>query len=234
MRVALLALAACGRIGFDPLADDGRTAVERVPVVVQTGNPPSDGSATIAVPINPTGAGHLLVVATGTYAPPMPVASVHDDQNNTYVSTGMKATSTVGVTEIWYTPSCAANTTMITVAFTGAPTSEAWVLEVAGTDPTSPLDSAAVTSAGAITDPVAAPTVSPTTTHSFIVSALEGANSVAQLHAGSPFTALPTIDGDDTAFAVVSTPGAYGAVWDDVNTTEAFDAITVAFKPASE
>jgi hypothetical protein len=87
----------------------------------------------------------------------------------------------------------------------------------------------ATTDNGVLADPVSAPSITPTTTPAYVVSMIGGAGAVGAIHA--PFTELMPLYGDDTAYVITTTAGAYGAIWDDTN-TGAYEASTVAFKPA--
>ena len=97
---AVLALAACGRIDFDPLAVEG---VEP-PTIVQTSAVLIPSGTAAVLSIAPTGDGHLLVVATSddqftTGA----VTGVTDDAGNVYVSADVGYPHLGGsFGELWY------------------------------------------------------------------------------------------------------------------------------------
>jgi hypothetical protein len=227
--VASLWLTGCGRIGFDALGADSvvpADAAFATPQLVQTQLNGGTGTS-IGVVVTATTANSLVVVATGSWGPSSTIAGVSDDAGNIYVSANARATTGAGAGEIWYASNAAAGATTITVTWISSTNTEAWVAEVSAMDPT-PLDTVAVQSDGVITNPVSAPTVT-TTAPAFVVTMLGGVSSVGAIHA--PFTAMPTLYGDDMAYTIATAAGAYGATWDDAN-VGAYHASTAAFKAA--
>ena len=209
MRALVIFLIGCGRLGFDDPSSDGTTASGIT--VVQTASL-LDSSATVTLDIAPAQLGDMIVVATAAISAGTPVSGVTDDVGDVFASSGIVdscfANSTIG--ELWFANVVVAGATTISVTGSAADDREIWILEVAGIgelDETGKIDNAPATNS------VIAPTVSPSAYPALIVSDLNDPSHIGDLIAGSVFTALPVLHGDDTAYAIVTTPGDYGAIW---------------------
>jgi hypothetical protein len=180
------------------------------------------------IPIAATTAGNLLVVAVTTYSP---VDGITDDavtQSDAFVPSGHVASSSAGLTDIWYARGIRAGATHVFVTLHAPSVLAAWVVEVAGASADNPLDVGAAVANGTGSR-VFAP-VSPTVPHALVVSVVDSIGSVRDLSvdAGQPFVALPKLSGNDVAYFLAHAKGAYGAVWD--STGGEWSASTVAFK----
>jgi hypothetical protein len=236
---AWLLFAACGRIGFDGVADDaapepdtGDAAAVVLPEIknVQTG---MDGPADVTMfGIPSTREGSLLILATvsfeigGTGAL---VSSISSDVGDSFVSVGQVAnwTGDDGRTEIWYAPDGKGGATQLTIQSEAVTQRELWFLEVANMDPV-PLD-AAMAISDHPSDPMpGAPAITPTRRPALVVSIMQISGFLTEDGIASPFIALPVVNGDDAAYAIVTEPGAFGARWTAPG-TDNYAAITAAF-----
>ena len=224
MRAFVIFLIGCGRLGFDDPSTGGTSA--SAIMVVQTASV-LDSPATITLDIAPAQLGDMIVVATAAISAGTPVSGVTDDAGDVFASAGVVdtcfANSTIG--ELWFANVAVAGATTVSVTGTAADDREVWVLEVAGIselDQTGKIDNAPATNS------VIAPTVSPSAYPALIVSDLNDPSHIGDLIAGSVFTALPVLHGDDAAYAIVTTPGDYGAVWANTVTGD-YCAFTAAF-----
>ena len=217
--IALVWIAACGRIGFDDLADapSGDSVPPPPPIaVVQTASNFATTSA-LAVTLSSTGAGSTIIVATGGYNVGSPVLSIVDDVGNIYKSAqSVSVISTIAANdtvEIWYSTTGHAGATSVTVSAAQSQAREAWVIEATGLPITAPLEQvAAISNAPASAFP-ASPAISPTNLPALLVVIGDFAACVTGLEGNSKFTPLPLILGNAAAFLVATSPGDYAATW---------------------
>jgi hypothetical protein len=212
-RAALLAIAACGRIGFDA----GLAVVQTSEMLLTT----NASTVTFA----PTRAGDTLVVATSNIDTTTLLSGIADDANDAFVSANTPFTLAGMVAgEIWYVPSCAAGATTLTIQDSAVIRREIWLLELANSHV---LDQGATTSDGAVSAgaPVVAPQVTPSRVPAVIVSIIN-VDTVSGVSAD--FVALPELNRDDVAYAIVTAPGSYGPLW-STQAGNVYGAATVAF-----
>jgi hypothetical protein len=187
--------------------------------------------ASVTVPLNSaTKAGSTIVVAVGFDSKNgITVTSITDNAGNTYASAGYRAADTncTESADIWYAKNVNAGASQITVnnSSTGVST-ETWVMEFAGLDPTNPLSTGAVlnnqaASTIAQAPPVAAPE------GGVVVSTAIVCNDVSGLTAGSVFTDLAVENTEFTAYYIAKSAGSYGAAWNMSSGT--WCATSVAF-----
>jgi hypothetical protein len=225
---ALVVLAACGRIDFETSTS--------TPAFVQSPAVAKQTSSQIVVPAS-TSAGHLLVVAVDLDKPGAPVMSIDDVAGNTYVSAGARAKdSAVGfATELWYAADTRAFSGDITITLASSNATFVWVAEFAGMATSSPLAAASTLDTGV---PEQGTTTSQTITTTvpdelvFVLNANDA--GVTAIASGNPFTALPVFAGDDSAYAILTEPGTYSAVWTlpDDSTLTTFCTSVAAFYAA--
>ena len=158
------------------------------------------------------------------------VVNVVDDAGNVYVSSNASATASDGDNEIWYARDSLAGATMVTVTWSATSNLELWVAEVSGVDTTNPIDAIGAIPVGTATTTLQAPVVAPSTPHAFVFSVVQGL-SLTGITSGNPFTALPSVEGDDAAYDCTTTLGDYGAEWNE-SSPGPLTAATAAFKAA--
>lgn len=124
------------------------------PEVIQNKRATVNGS-TVAVTLNPTGAGHLLAVLITTDHPSTSVSSMTDNATGgscNYVEAKVLNVDPVsggGFSDIWYCANSKAGATSVSATVSSATGGElnAWVYEVSGLDTSNPLDVSGKTSA---------------------------------------------------------------------------------------
>jgi len=216
----VLLVASCGRIDFDPLGRDGSSG-DVVPAVAQTAAQLGTTQTTQVV-LAPTAPGDLIVVATTNIDTTASLQSIDDDGSNTYVSSG--ATFTCGATlfgEAWYAVALASATT-VTVTSAGAVRREIWIVDVTGPK--------RLLAAVGLDDQVGVEADNPNVAVSepaLVVSSMVVADQIGNELAPG-FTALPMVSEDDAAYAVVTSPGSYGARWSVAAMME-YCGLTAAF-----
>lgn len=226
-RAALLFLAACGRIGFEPQASidsslDGELATDAFvarPELVQARGLRLGGPSTMAIGLAPTRAGSLLVVGTLNFninAIAEPTVSITDDAGNTYVSANCRAlwTGDDGAVEIWYASNARAGATTVTINSAGPTSRSTWVLEFANMDPSAPVDDVGTFNDAPGGGTVAGPSVSPSRPFAVIVSVILISGVVTQVSPGDEFINLEIINGDAAAYVITDRLGTYAASWD--------------------
>jgi len=217
--LGLLALAACGRVGFDALPGDvspdgggGGTTSSCPPALHGVVTKQSGSAAMLTVPITP-GAGDLLVLGMVVYDDTTSVELVTDDAGDVYRSAGARATVPGDAVEIWYAAGVRGGATMVTVKLTSASGGALWASDVSGLRGDPPVIAMQGNVAGGST--LVAPEVITTGADSFVFSiAAISTGTLDNLHAGSAFSALPPQNGDDAAYLFAHAPGRYSAVWD--------------------
>ena len=111
---------ACGRVGFDGVGPPAN--------LVQTGNNNHNAPA-VTVPIAPSMASTLIVVATASFNAGAPVDAVTDDASDTFVSADALSTwhdPTLHDVEIWYSVSGHGGATQIVVSSSVSGVRQAW------------------------------------------------------------------------------------------------------------
>ncbi len=225
MRLALLVLAGCGRVAFDPTCVGSGSAialVQKQALLVKT-NP-------ITVPLAPVHEGDLVVVATTNIDDATTtVGSITDDAGNSYATTMATDTCTSGVTvreEIWAGRALQGGATSLSIMSTAAVGRETWVFEIAGVTHVDVINTVSNGTAGTS---VQAPAVIPTSVPAAVVSMANVPSMVTSLVLGD-FEPQLGLKGDDAAFAVASTPGPYGATW-TIDVSGTYCAASAAFVP---
>lgn len=225
--LALVALAGCGRIGFDAVASDGPDSATWS--LVQ-----SAGGKTGLPALTPTGSGNLVVVAVQLKDSDA-VVSITDDApggSNTYVAIpaahAIDSNAASGV-EIWYaTNSRPGATGVFVVAGVAVEGIVVWEVSWSPTvmvDAVNRLDSQAktVTPSGA--------SVTTTAVGDFVVSVAILEKTALGIHAGNEFTndVLTNANGWAHITSAASAAGIHQAQWDqDVEGT--YCSGTVAFR----
>jgi hypothetical protein len=214
----------CGRIGFDdPVTSKEPAAAITVPQIATL----LDTASTVTVDVAPTQAGDLLIVATVSISAQTHVLAVVDDLGDHFTSAGITdvCDENHALGELWFATAGASGTTTVSVMSSDNDQREVWLLEVAGVtsfDQIAKIDNATATTS------VVAPSVSPDGYPAIVISELNDPSHIGDLAAGSPFMALPLVHGDDAAYAIVTTPGDYGAVWANTVSGE-YCGFTAAF-----
>jgi len=188
--------------------------------------------ASLPVSIAPTAAGSVVIVAvTQDRETTVNVSSIADNAaggGNVYVSAGVRTIDDVcgNTVEIWYATNVKAGATRVTVALDTPAPYELWVMEVSGLSSTAPREAGKTIATQPAATLVSAPLVT-TAGRAFVVSTMASCGDGKQLVGGSAFTALPALNGQDTAYLVTTAAGTYAASWTTTNDTWA--ASTVAF-----
>jgi hypothetical protein len=233
-QVCCLVLAACGRMGFDPIGDVSVDAAgATAPAMVQTSSGHSANGQAITATLAPTGADRVVVIAAVVYDGASSITSIDDDAGTTYVTASARATAGGDATEIWYAPQPHAAATRVTVHLSDAVGGATWVAELAGVDPAMPTP--AITSNEMSDTTIVAPAMITTLPDELVFSvAADSLGDITGLHAGNDFTALPVIAGDAAAYRIAIAPGSYAAEWDgSTNLVGAACASSVAFHAAA-
>jgi hypothetical protein len=234
-RVWPVALVACGRIGFDALPSSGDGGADAPTGVAQpklvASSQVAGSGAQVTVTVAPIQAGDLVIV--GVIMTTATVMTMSDDgPGDTYQPAGARGVSTAGLaTEIWYAPNATAGATHVIVGLNTGSGATVWVAEFSGVDPVSALDGHAIVDNGSVSAQSSAPAVSTSIPNEVVFSILNSAGTTTSIASGSPFVALPVVVGDDSAYAIVATPGSYGAAW-NMTGNGALCASTASFRPA--
>jgi len=236
VRAAFVMLAACGRIGFDPVVGaagdgaggDGSARIDvgsAVPVALAQAPICVDnvGQTSITIPFAVVTAGDLGIVAyadedSGT------VASIKD---NTITSWSRVDASASAAGAVYYRV-LVANVTSVVLTLNDVP-GAACFYEVSGLDATAPVDTAAINDSGTVAGGTATgPAVTTATANEFIVASANVSDGVTGMHAGNNFTNDSLLHTDGHAHLITAGIGTYTPVWDDPLGT--FSAYTAAFK----
>jgi hypothetical protein len=215
----LVALAACGRLDFEPAAGSAP-----FPRLIQAGSLLATPPTQPVLGMVPTHAGDLLLVATVDIDSGPPIVSISDDTGNAYVSANASYTESCCTGEIWYVPAAAADTTTITIADSVPVRREIWLLELA--DANALVGAVALSAATANGSAVIGPLVTTTTTPAIVMSTIN-TGSVGSVDPS--YTPLPDLNADDAAWRIVVVPGEYGPVWSIGGVNAEFAGATVAF-----
>ncbi len=201
---------------------------------VQSNQDSTPSTATsLSVGINASGAGNLIVVGltqeSGTTAV---VTTISDDAaggSNVYVSANERSadSSCANTAEIWYAKATKPGAKTVIVSMSASVAFEVWVAEFSGVSTSSPFVTGGATSS-ASTATILAPQAVVSSAPALVVSVATTCGAISAVHAGSPFTALPILDGEDTAYAIVTKSGSYGAEWSYSSGT--WNASTAAFR----
>jgi Bacterial Ig domain/Calcineurin-like phosphoesterase len=176
------------------------------------------GSATHAIPVQPTGAGHALVASIAVKAgSSKSVAGVTDSAGGTWTRgpIGFQSGSNSRI-EIWYRAGVPAGITSVTATFSTTATTAANVSEWSGVVTASPLDVQAGRGNASSTT-TSTPPLTTTNADDVLVGALHYTGGAgATLTAGS-FTPLSAFTTGTTngraAYRIVSSTGTYQASW---------------------
>ncbi len=239
-RLLLLGLACCGRMRFDPTqgALDGSAAdgtsdssSAGTPALVQAQTQLATGS-TIGLPIEPTQAGSLLVIMMSSIQTVQPVTSVDDDAGNTYVSANLEshATGLSADAEMWYASSAKPGATVVSVTSQASVMRGLWFVEVGGAAGLA-LDQGMVLDDGMQVTTVMGPAITPSRLPAAIVTIAVVSGNISGLAPPTQFIGLPPQHGDDSAYALVATPGTYSAVWNATGTGPYCSAIAAFSAP---
>lgn len=235
--MAVVTLAACGRLGFtqqrvggdaavDGKASDGDGALadgsaldgmRALPALVASSSAFTASGATITVSVPATGSGHLVAVGVVMYNNGATVLGVADNTATTYVSANARAkysSAGSGAAEIWYAAASQSGATSVVVTLTGTPTGgAAWVAEVAGIDTTNALDAIAIANSVSYNGTVTGPTIATTSPNELVFTVEQAVGAASGVAAAGVFTALSPTNGDDSAYYIAPTTGSYAAVW---------------------
>jgi hypothetical protein len=218
--MAIVALASCDAL-FHVDAVGIRDASTALPKIIQIGGTvPSSPTGTTVLAVQPTRAGDLLVVATASTSL---LASIDDDAGSLYVSANATFTRGQVAGEVWYVASGGGGATTLTITDSTAQQREVWFLEIAGVGV---LDARQTASDASETGMLVAPAVTPSRVPAVIVAVINVDSLPMDL---SPdFTPLPLLNGDPSAYAVVTAAGTYGPTW-TTGVAAGYGAATLAF-----
>ncbi|MFT3694808.1 MAG: hypothetical protein QM831_16790 [Kofleriaceae bacterium] len=230
MRVAaVVLLAACGRIGFDDQAAIDAAPPDPPALVQQGSASDQNGNALAVTGLSPVREGDLLVAAVVAFGDST-TTSVRDDVGDTFVSSGANATSASisGTTSIYYATTIGGATTL-DVRFDKAEGGEVWLLDFSGVDT---LGSVNATNAMSANDMYLGPAITTTVANEVVVTHVQiDTNAITDVSA--PFVMLPTLFGDDAAYAITTTVGSYAATWTTVGGNGNGEASITSFRPTS-
>lgn len=228
MRVApvLIAVAAAScRIDFDPISGGAAPPelVQNSSVLVGVGVTPSLGIA-------PTRPGTLLAVVTVNIDDAVTAASgVSDDAGDTFqLAPSTYSCAGLAIGQIWYAENGAGGATRITVEQPTSPNREVWAVEVSGIRATSSLAGTAQMNDTPQPAVINSPPVTPTAIPAFVITVVNVSGTVTGFDATSGFVPLGPLHGDEAAYAIATTPGAYSARW-TANATGVYCGGTAAF-----
>jgi hypothetical protein len=198
-----MTLLACGRVDFASERDAG------APVLVASASL-NMASAAVTVPVQPTGPGNILVIASITQ-PTASVVSITDDVGSTYVPAGCRGVFGGAATEIWYA-AVDEGATSVTLMFDDSWGATVWATEFSGIRTSSPVVAVAKLDdqpGTAIVSGASAPAAADQ-----LVFTVLATTTVQGMHPGNAFVPLDWATGDDSAFYVAPDTGTYAAVWD--------------------
>lgn len=230
--LAVIVIAACGRIGFDPHAAatdaqaDVATADATNAVLVQETSTMNSGSGAALV-ITPTQAGDLVVVTVTQETSAATTVTGVSDGTDTFVSAGLRSVDNGcnNTAEIWYATNVQPGQTAINVFMSASSTIEVWVLELAGV--TAYAGGALVNDQAASGMILAAPGIA-LAGPGVVVSVEATCSGATAIAPDSSFTGLAAPSGEDTAYLISGAAGTYGAVWTYSGGT--WNASTAAFR----
>ena len=210
-------------------ADAGSTGI----AVVQSGQANTSNTTTLSTTLSATTAGTFLAVMSSYAGVGPSIATVGDDApggSNAYVSANIRAVGgTCQASEIWYARDARPGVTSVTVTMTGMSTFlQVWVMEVSGLGATGGVDTSAVENDGPATTTITAPTVTPSAAHALIVASVGSCGEIGSIAPGNPFIALPVQVGNDAAYYITASEGAWGPVFN--NAFDAWNASIAAFR----
>ncbi len=216
----VLALAACGRLGFDDLGGDAGAGAGGpgsgsggggTPRVISTADVSADGVATVTLPLWPQ-AGDVLVIGVATYSGTSFVKQISDDGGNTYASALARAVSLVdsSSSEIWYGP-VTTGAKRLTVSLSEASGATVWVAELAGVAPAPPAVAFGAAAPGSMVPGPPAVVIA----NAFVFSVLRlDDGHLESIHTGNPFNPLGIVDAQNAAYVIAPAAGTYRAEWD--------------------
>jgi hypothetical protein len=218
-----------------PIVDAGKDVVVTdpgPPALLQSKNA-SGSSSSLTLPLTATKTGSLIVLGIGRDR--RTITSISDNApggSNNYVRAGVGTQSDcagneIGA-EIWYAKNVKSGTTSVTVSFSGSAPAQIWGLELSKMDLTAPLDESNSTNNGGLSTSLNAATVTPSVADSVVVSTGVCCSTITSLKSGSPFTGMPVLAGNSTAYLLANKLGTYGASWNTDNCVSA--STTAAFK----
>jgi hypothetical protein len=228
---AMIALAGCGRIGFESAGDrndDAGPPDTGAPTwaLVQT-----HGSESSALVMDQLGAHHLIIVAAQLNAMDL-ITQVTDSRNcNTYTEiAAAKAVYTSVAVKIFYAQnSCPGADAISLMSTTKVAALVMW--EVSGIRTDDPLDTASALSAQAASAFPVGPMITTSTDGEFVVSVAMVDNTISGIHPGNEFTNDQRTNGN--AWAHLTDPraqaGSHQAQWDQPN-PGAYCASAAAFR----
>lgn len=225
---ALVGVAACGRLGFDPMftstgADGGADTQAGGPMIVQSQSMYSTNATTTMLPITATQPNDLLVVLTVDVFDVSPLSTINDSAGDAYVSASSTFTEQSAFGETWYAPSGAGGATSLTITENANHDREVWFLELSGA---STLDTTNQVSDQTYSATITAPRVTPTHLPAVILSIVKLSGDVSST--APPFTALSPLSGDDVAYMTVATTGSYGPTY-TISVAGTYGAATLSF-----
>lgn len=232
--VGLVGLAACGRLGFDPVPTSGADAAGDAagdatgdapagPMIVQVQPMYSTNVATTVLPITATQPNDLLVVLTVDVFDQAPLTSISDSAGDAYVSASSTFLQQSAFGETWYAPSGAGGATSLTITDIANHDREVWFVEISGV---SALDTANQVSNQSYTTSITAPSVTPTHLPAVILSFVKLTGGVQSVT--PPFTPQGVLSGDDTVTAIVATNGTYAPTY-TIDISGTYGAATLTF-----
>jgi hypothetical protein len=178
--------------------------------LVQSGAVDQQNTKTLSLPVQPIGAGHLVVVLAIYDDTNQSVTSVSDGTSSRYVSANVLSTDgECQQSEIWYASGTAAGGTSVTVNTTDTVHLSIWVMEVSGLLQGGRLDAHPVVVNSA---PQAAvinvPPIAPASVPAFVVAAVGSCQTLGLV--GPPFSNLAVEHGNGGAYVIAPTGGSYG------------------------
>ena len=212
-RALLLVLAACGRLGFDPVPDGTAGASDGAPPAIALAHAPicadnAGGAIALAIPASIATNSGVLAFADSDGAT---LLDVTDDANSPWTRFTATACS-AGV--IYFAPHMRAGATQISLSLSAA-AGAACYYELSGLDPgftqfTVNIESGTV--AGGV---ATGPAVTTTSAPDFIVSSLDVSSGVTAIHAGNDFTNDSLLHSDGHAHLITAAIGTFAPAWDD-------------------
>jgi hypothetical protein len=190
----------------------------------------TDSGDTLAVTVDPTGSGNLLIAMAGGYGNGATVTGVSDGTNNFSQVGSARATFGSGQhwTDVWILTPSASGKTSITLTITGSGnrTKYLWVFEVSGIDNPTP-EAVNVVTDGSSASPLPGASVSIAVADTFICS--HSINDSVITAVGNTFTEGDIQDGNASGYKITGATGSYNANF-TANSTTTYCNSTVAFK----
>jgi hypothetical protein len=221
VRVLLVLLTACGRIGFDPMADGG--AVVTLADLACVDN---NSGTSITIPRTPGASGNVGIVAYEG-AVESTVVTISDDAGSTWIR---YAATSGDAGLVYYAAPIAPGATTITLAIASV-SACACYYEAVGVDLAAPTDTAAALPAGTsvVAKVATGATVTIAQPSELIVSVANVSSGVDGIAAGSLFTNDALLHSDGHAHLITTSAGTYTPAWSD--STGTYSSYTAAFKP---